>query len=111
MKRFTVLLLAMNVVVSSSGFAAPLLDKERTSAVTAVDREQLESLPSPRKVEEILVVASKEDSDTPFLSDVKGTQIYAGKKATRVNLAQIPKITNNNHRQALIKVPGLYLSE
>lgn len=47
----------------------------------------------------------------PFLPAVVGTNIYLGKKTSVIDLDSLPKITNNNYRQALAKTPGLYLSE
>ena len=47
----------------------------------------------------------------PFLPAVVGTMIYSGKKTSVIDLDSLPKITNNNYRQALAKTPGLYLSE
>jgi len=69
-----------------------------------------------RKVEKVLkevtVIAIKESDKGPFLPDVQGTKIHAGKKTSQVNLAkELPQISNNNFRQALVKVPGLLLSE
>ena len=61
---------------------------------------------------EVAVKAAKEDEASPFLPDVQGTKINAGKKTSQVNLDQeLPEISNNNFRQALAKVPGLLLSE
>ncbi len=59
-----------------------------------------------------IVVTAPKDQSGPFLPDVRGTKIYAGKKTSQVNLQQeLPAVTNNNFRQALSKVPGVLLSE
>ena len=47
----------------------------------------------------------------PFLPDVAGVKVYAGKKTSVIDLDAFPTITNNNYRQALAKTPGLLLSE
>lgn len=47
----------------------------------------------------------------PFLPPVLSTQIYAGKKATVIDLDELPKVQANNYRQALTATPGLLLSE
>lgn len=47
----------------------------------------------------------------PFLPDVQGTRINAGKKTTVLDLDSLPRITGNNYRQALAETPGLILSE
>jgi Fe(3+) dicitrate transport protein len=63
-------------------------------------------------LEQVTVKASKLDEKGPFLPDVQGTKINAGKKTSQVNLDQeLPEISNNNFRQALAKVPGVLLSE
>ncbi len=47
----------------------------------------------------------------PFLPDVQGTRVNAGKKTTILDLDSLPRITGNNYRQALAQAPGLVLSE
>ncbi|MBI4115105.1 MAG: TonB-dependent receptor plug domain-containing protein [Candidatus Omnitrophica bacterium] len=60
---------------------------------------------------EVTVTAVEEEGESPFLPDVDGTKIYAGKKTTLIDMKELPTVTNNNFRQALVKVPGLLLSE
>jgi Fe(3+) dicitrate transport protein len=47
----------------------------------------------------------------PFLPPVHGTSIYAGKKTTVTEVAELPKVVNENYRQLLYRTPGLLLSE
>ena len=47
----------------------------------------------------------------PFLPDVQGTRINAGKKTTMLDFDALPAISGSNYRQALIQTPGLVLSE
>lgn len=47
----------------------------------------------------------------PFLPDVQGTKINAGKKTTMLDFDALPDIANSNYRQALALTPGLYVSE
>jgi len=47
----------------------------------------------------------------PFLPDVQGTKINAGKKTTIIDLDALPTINASNYRVALIQAPGLMLSE
>lgn len=49
--------------------------------------------------------------DGPFLPEVQGTRIYSGKKTENIDLDALGPNANNNYRQALIKTPGLLLSE
>src|SRR3989338_7842103 len=64
--------------------------------------------PKPR-LEEVVVTGTKPAG--PFLPDVEGTRIHAGKKTTIINLEERPAIINNNFRQVLAKTTGLVLSE
>ncbi len=48
---------------------------------------------------------------TPFLPDVEGTQINAGKKTSNIDLKQQGTIANNNLRQLFQTVPGINISE
>lgn len=47
----------------------------------------------------------------PFLPDVQGTKVNAGKKTTVLDLDALPRIHGPNYRQALTEAPGLILSE
>ena len=47
----------------------------------------------------------------PFLPDVQGAKINAGKKTTILDFDGQPRINGNNYRQALAQAPGLVLSE
>lgn len=49
--------------------------------------------------------------DGPFLPDVEGTRINAGKKTSNIRLEDLPEISNGNYRQVIAKTPGLILSE
>ncbi len=64
---------------------------------------------APRQLEEVVVTAEK--ARGPFLPDVQGTAIHAGKKTVMIDLQAPPAIVNSNYRQALAKTPGLLLSE
>jgi Fe(3+) dicitrate transport protein len=47
----------------------------------------------------------------PFLPEVSGTTIYAGKKTSVVDFDAMPQIQTDNYRQAFSKTPGLLTSE
>ncbi|NBZ95204.1 MAG: TonB-dependent receptor, partial [Proteobacteria bacterium] len=49
--------------------------------------------------------------DTPFLPDVEGAEIFAGKRTDNIDPNLLPQINNNNYRQALQTTAGLVLSE
>lgn len=53
----------------------------------------------------------EERVQTPYMPPVFGTQVFAGKKTTVLDLDELPPVLNNNYRQALTKAPGLLLSE
>ena len=64
----------------------------------------------------VVVVAEAEaESDHvvqgPFLPDLQGVKINAGKKTTIIDLDALPKIHAGNYRLALIQTPSLVLSE
>ncbi len=46
-----------------------------------------------------------------FLPVVEGARIFAGKRATVIDLDALPKVQANNYRQALALTPGLLFSE
>lgn len=63
---------------------------------------------------EVVVEAEAESDEvvqTPFLPAVQGTRINSGKKTSVIDLDELPRIVNNNYRQALAKTPGLFISE
>jgi Fe(3+) dicitrate transport protein len=70
--------------------------------------------PAPEVLPEVVVTGEAESDEAvqgQFLPPVEGTRILAGKKNSVIDLDELPRITNNNYRQALAKTPGLYLSE
>lgn len=69
---------------------------------------------APQVMPEVVVTAEAESDEIiqgRFLPAVEGTRILAGKKQSVIDLDELPKITNNNYRQALATTPGLLLSE
>ncbi len=66
------------------------------------------------RMDEVRVTAEAESDETiqgPYLPALQGTRIFSGKKSSIIDLDELPRITNNNYRQALAKTPGLFLSE
>ncbi|TAE89433.1 MAG: hypothetical protein EAZ81_13115, partial [Verrucomicrobia bacterium] len=47
----------------------------------------------------------------PFMPDVVGTSIYAGKKTSVIDFDSMPQIQTDNYRQAFANTPGLLTSE
>jgi Fe(3+) dicitrate transport protein len=47
----------------------------------------------------------------PYLPPVEGTKIYAGKKATLLNLQALPEVQANNYNQAFALTPGLQIAD
>lgn len=96
----------LSMVLTPKMLWAKVSAEEAKTQPAAVQTVKAENLP------EVSVKAPKYAASGPFLPDVKGTKIYAGKKTSQVNLNQeMPEIANNNFRQALAKIPGLILSE
>jgi Fe(3+) dicitrate transport protein len=67
--------------------------------------------PQAERLPEVTVFGAREGEAQPFLPDTEGTEIYAGKKTSIINVQEFPQIINNSYRQALSKTPGLLLSE
>ena len=62
-----------------------------------------------------IVVSAESEGDSRiqpmFLPPVEGAKVYSGKKTSVIDLDDLPRINNNNYRQALSKTPGLLISE
>jgi Fe(3+) dicitrate transport protein len=85
--------------------ALPLSAQDTAPAVTSEASTTLDT---------ILVYGESENDSVvqnPFLLPVEGTKIFAGKRATVIDLDSQPKIQANNYRQALALTPGLLFSE
>lgn len=84
------------------------------TAMAALATLPLSAQQPPIRLGEIVVSAEAENERAvqgPFLPDLLGTQITAGKKSSVIDLDALPVIVNNNYRQALATTPGLFLSE
>jgi Fe(3+) dicitrate transport protein len=65
-------------------------------------------------LEEVTVYGESEEEgkvQKQFLPAVEGVRIFAGKRATVIDLDALPKVQANNYRQALALTPGLLYSE
>ncbi len=71
--------------------------------------------PTQTKTLDTITVYGESENDSvvqnPFMLPVEGTKIFAGKRATVIDLDSQPKIQANNYRQALALTPGLLFSE
>lgn len=63
------------------------------------------------QLKEVVVTAQKDKNGIDFKEGVEGAKIYSGKKATTIELMELPTVTNNNYRQVLQKTPGLLIAE
>jgi len=100
--------LQLTALIISHGLATAA-HAQSTSATPPPGR-----LPEVTRLPEVIVTGEAEYSETvqgPFLPPVQGTKINSGKKTAVLDLDELPKINNNNYRQALTKTPGLLLSE
>jgi len=88
--------------------AMPMTGAHAENSDTAAGRTRTSGTST---METVIVKGSGQNANNPFLPDVQGTKIYSGKKTSRIRLDELPEITNNNFRQALIKTPGLIVSE
>lgn len=67
-----------------------------------------------QQLDEVQVTAPYLETDFvagPFLPDVEGTRINAGKKTSNILLSELPTISNDNYRQLIATTPGLVLAE
>ena len=91
---------SIRLAVASAGLALITAAFAQTEEVTTLDE---------------MIVRGESESDHivqgRFLPAVQGTKINSGKKNSVIDLDELPEVTGNNYRQALIKTPGLYLSE
>ena len=75
------------------------------------------SKPKPGTVKELPNIVITADAPEepqvkiPYLPPVEGTKIYAGKKATSLNLQALPEVQANNYSQAFAMTPGLLTTE
>ena len=64
------------------------------------------------QLEEVEVRADYDPEVTgPFLPEVEGTRINAGRKTSNIVLKELPEISNDNFRQVLATTPGVILAE
>jgi Fe(3+) dicitrate transport protein len=103
MKQTPLILSAALVVAASAPAQQPATPAAPAAAATG-----------ETVMETVDVYAEAEGQGTvqkPFLPDVEGVQIFAGKRATVIDLDALPKVQANNYRQALALTPGLLFSE
>ncbi len=65
-------------------------------------------------LERMVVIGESESQalvQDPFLPDVVGERIFAGKRTSVIDLDAFPRVQANNYRQALALTPGLLFSE
>ncbi|MGD9762830.1 MAG: TonB-dependent receptor family protein [Candidatus Binatia bacterium] len=99
---FAVLLLCSPTGAQDPADAAP-----RGKTPAAQKEREAETV----RLEEQQVVGEREEDIPRFLPDVKGPEIFSGKKTTVIDPEELPQIVNDNYRQVLSRVPGLNLSE
>ena len=64
------------------------------------------------QLEEVNVIERLQPPENaPFLPDVEGAEIFAGKRTDNIDPNLLPQINNNNYRQALQTTAGIVLSE
>ncbi len=96
-----------------SSLTGPLL---ALAAILALALASHAQSPTPATTElEAITIYGEAEADSlaqsAFPQAVEGTKIYAGKRATVIDLDALPKVQANNYRQALASTPGLLFSE
>jgi Fe(3+) dicitrate transport protein len=108
------------LLVLLASLALPLAAQQQAPAANKTDSQATaEASASPAAgdattLDTIMVYGESENDSViqnPFLMPVEGTKIFAGKRATIIDLDAQPKIQANNYRQALALTPGLLFSE
>lgn len=100
-----------------SNLSGPAIALGALFALALASHAQSPTLKPELAAEELDMVTvfgeSESDSITQnsFPQAVEGTKIYAGKRATVIDLDALPKVQANNYRQALASTPGLLFSE
>lgn len=96
----------------------PLLLSLLALSATAYAQDAVPATPPPETnsttLDTVLVYGEAEDDaviQSPFPLAVEGAKIFAGKRATVIDLDALPKVQANNYRQALALTPGLLFSE
>jgi Fe(3+) dicitrate transport protein len=85
---------------------------EQTNASAAVPVDHSASAATVRRMETVQVIDKLQPpEDGPFLPDVEGAEIFAGKRTDNIDPNLLPQINNNNYRQALQTTAGVVLSE
>lgn len=76
---------------------------------------QTNNAPQESTTLDAVVVSAEAESDRtvqdPWMPDVIGASIFAGKKTKVMDFDAIPQVVGNNYRQALSQTPSLLLSE
>lgn len=100
-----------SLLTALTGLCAPLAafsqdaKPNSTPASTAGNATTLETVTVYGEAESEAIIQN------PFPMAVEGNKIFAGKRATVIDLDALPKVQANNYRQALALTPGLLFSE
>ena len=103
---------------SRSALTGPALALASLLALAVASHAQIASSITPEAAAEelqMVTVYGESEADgitqNSFPQAVEGTKIFAGKRATVIDLDALPKVQANNYRQALASTPGLLFSE
>ena len=89
---------------------APL--KAAPAVIEEIQKAEATNGATPAQLEEVQVIERLQPpEDSPFLPDVEGAEIFAGKRTDNIDPNLLPQINNNNYRQALQTTAGIVLSE
>lgn len=104
---------ARAVMTASLSLILPLhAAPEQTNASATAPVDQSASAATVRRMETVEVIDKLQPpEDGPFLPDVEGAEIFAGKRTDNIDPNLLPQINNNNYRQALQTTAGMVLSE
>lgn len=97
-------LVSSTLTISLSAQETPAQNQKKQEAAT----------PGTNQLAPVVVMAETMNDRViqgPFLPEVTGTNIYAGKKTSVIDFDSMPQIQTDNYRQAFANTPGLLTSE
>lgn len=104
--------LGLSLIIISSVFVFAQDETGKTMETKrAVDEKvtQKEEKSTAERLDTVVVKAKPEGG--PFLPDLSGAKIYAGKKTTSFSLNQAPSVQPDQYRRVFSQAPGLLVSE
>jgi len=88
----SLLILSVTSIRAEQAIVEEIQKAEATNGATAAQLEEVN-----------VIERLQPPEDAPFLPDVEGAEIFAGKRTDNIDPNLLPQINNNNYRQACIR--------